>query len=83
MAFAEYITLLSCFQNRLQYVSFNGFSSNLKIFIAVSLMVTILGLALFSKFINDIHFEIRYCLLHDFADAAKSFELKQFSETNE
>ena len=45
-------------------------------------MVTILGLVLFSKFINDIHFEIRYCLLHDFADAAKSFELKQFSETN-
>ena len=46
-------------------------------------MVTILGLVLFSKFINDIHFEIRYCLLHHFADAAKSFELKQFSEKNE
>ena len=60
--------LSSYFQNRLQYVSINGFNSNLEhIYCGIS-QGSILGPLSFLIYVNNINRAIRYCSAHHFSD---------------
>ena len=59
--------LSSYLQNRTQFVSINGFDS---IYCGVSLS-SILEPLLFLICMNDLHFAIKYCKVHHFADDTK------------
>ena len=59
--------LSSYLQNRTQFVSINGFDS---IYCGVSLS-SILEPLLFLICMNDLHFAIKYCKVHHFADYTK------------
>ena len=58
----------SYFQNRLQYVNINGFSSNLEHIQCGVPQDSILGPLLFLIYINNVNRGIRHCSVHHFAD---------------
>ena len=73
--------LSSYFQNKLQYVSINGFNSNLEhIYCGIS-QGSILGPLSFLIYVNDINRAIRYCSAHHFSD--DTVKLQQFNKKNE
>ena len=55
-------------QNRLYYVSINGFNSNLEHIHFSVHQGSILGQLLFLIYINNLNRAIRYCLSHHFSD---------------
>ena len=58
----------SYLQNRTQFVSINGFDSNVNAICCGVPQGSILGPPLFPIYINDLHFAIKYCKVHHFAD---------------
>ena len=58
----------SYLQNRTQFVSINGFDSNVNAICCDVPQGSILGPLLFVIYINDLHFAIKYCKVHHFAD---------------
>ena len=58
----------SFLQNRTQFVSINGFDSNVNAISCGVSQGSILGPLLFLIYINDLHFAIKHCNVHHFAD---------------
>ena len=58
----------SYLQNRTQFVSINGFHSNVNAICCGVPQDSILGPLLFLIYINDLHFATKYCKVHHFAD---------------
>ena len=58
----------SYLQNRTQFVSINGFDSNVNAICCGVLQGSILGPLLFLIYLNDLHFAIKYCKVHHYAD---------------
>ena len=58
----------SYLQNRTQFVSINGFDSNVNAICCGVPQGSILEPLLFLFYINDLHFAIKYCKVHHFAD---------------
>ena len=58
----------SYLQNRTQFVSINGFDSNVNAICCGVPQGSKLGPLLFLIYLNDLHFAIKYCKVHHFAD---------------
>ena len=58
----------SYLQNRTQFVSINGFDSNVNAICCGGPQGSVLGPLLFLIYINDLHFAIKYSKVHHFAD---------------
>ena len=58
----------SYLKNRTQFVTFNGFNSELKEINCGVPQGSILGPLLFLIYINDLHYSIKFCKVHHFAD---------------
>ena len=56
------------FKNRTQFVTINGFNSNLKEINCGVPQGSILGPLLFVIYINDLHYSIKFCKVYHFAD---------------
>ena len=59
--------LSSYLENRIQFVSINGFNSNVNAICCGVPKRSILGPLLCLIYINDLHFAIKYCKVHHFA----------------
>ena len=59
---------LSYLSNRKQYVSINGYDSNLTDVKFGVPQGSVLGLLLFLVYINDLNQALKFCLVHHFAD---------------
>ena len=58
----------SCISNRKQYVSINGYDSNLDYVIFGVPQWSVLGPLLFLIYVNDLNLAIKFCKVHHFAD---------------
>ena len=63
----------SCLSDRKQFVSINGYNSDLIPVIYGVPQGSVLGPLLFLIYINDLHKAIRYCKVHHFADDTNLF----------
>ena len=61
----------SFLENRIQFVSINGYSSDLHFIRCGVSQGSILGPLLFLININDVHYAINHCKVHHFADDTK------------
>ena len=68
----------SYLKNRTQFVTFNGFNSELKEIKCGVPQGPILGPLLFLIYINDLHYSIKFCKVHHFADDTN---LKNFNSS--
>ena len=64
----------SYLSDRKQFVSINGYNSDLMPLICGVPKGSVLGPLLFLIYINDLHRAIRYCRVHSFADDANLFD---------
>ena len=55
-------------KNRIKFVSINGFNSDLKVINCGVPQGSILGSLLFLIYTNDLHYSIKFCKVHHFAD---------------
>ena len=67
--------------NRNQFVSINGFNSDLANTSCGVPQVTILGLLLFLVYINDLHCAIKYGKVHDLANVNNLMNFKAYVKT--
>ena len=58
----------SYLENRTHFVRINGYSSDLILICCGVLQGSILGPLLFLLYINDLHYAIKHCKVHHFAD---------------
>ena len=58
----------SYLKNKTQFVTINGFNSELKKINCVVPQGSISGPLLFLTYINDLHYSIKFCNIHPFAD---------------